>query len=282
MSASGIRNQYLYINSENRHSGHPWDFDVVFKPGMIKANDNETLKISLVQMSMPLTINQVNSLNNSIQFKNLSTNQTTTITILEGNWNVYDLANYVKNAYTPITNLSFDKSTNHFIFDFQTDHMITFLDDANYLFGFSSNIPETSGRGDYESDIPVIPNPITDMVLSVFDVSPVSHNLDNFANAEMRMTNMIGFVPITDIPFGVLRYDNINGEFAISLADKEIKRLRFTLKDLKDRLLNYCNLPDYTMLIKIQFVKGADETVQLLREMRDFTKYSFLANQLQS
>lgn len=277
---TSVRAQYLYINSSNRQSGNAYDYEVIFKPGLIKANDGETIKISLVQLSMPLTINQINGLNNSLEFKNTITNQTTTIAIPKGNWNVYDLANYVKNNYASITSLTFDKSTNHFVFAFSQSHMITFLDDANVVFGFTSNVSSTGTT--IESDAPAKPNSIDDMILSVFDVSPISHNLDNFNTAEMRLTNMIGFIPTDDIPFGVLRYENNNGEFAVSIGEHEIKKLRFTMKDISDRLLDYCDFPDYVMLIKIQYVRSDNETIQLLKDMRDYTRLSFVSNHLQS
>jgi hypothetical protein len=278
MTTATVRNQYLYINSENRMTGNPYDFEVVFKPNLIKANEGEIIKISLVQLSMPLTINQVNSLNNRLQFTNTITNQTTNITIPEGNWNVYDLANYVKNAYGSITSLTFDKSTNNFIFVFSQSHRITFIDDCNVIFGFSSKITITNTT--IRSDKPARPNTINEIILSVFDVSPISHNLDNFAGKEMRLTNMIGFIPIDDIPFGVLRYDNVQGEYAVSLGEKDIKKLRFTLKDTKDRLLDYCNLPDFLMLIKISYNQSSDETLRVLKDMRDYSRLSFVSNHL--
>jgi hypothetical protein len=280
MTTATVRNQYLYINSENRMNGNPYDFEVVFKPNLIKATEGEIIKISLVQLSMPLTINQINNLNNRLQFTNTITNQTTTITIPAGNYNVYDLASYVKNAYGSITSLTFDKSTNHFIFVFSQAHIITFVDDCNVLFGFSSKITSTSTT--IESDKPARPNTINELILSVFDVSPTSHNLDNFASKEMRLTNMIGFIPADDIPFGVLRYENINGEFAVSLGEKEIKKLRFTMKDIKDRLLDYCNFPDYVMLIKISYNQSSDETLQVMKDLRDYSRLSFVSNHLQS
>jgi hypothetical protein len=275
-----VRNQYLYINSENRVNGNPYDFEVVFKPNLIKANEGEIIKISLVQLSMPLTFNQINNFNNRLQFTNTTTNNTTTITIPVGNYNVYDLANYVKNTHPSITSLTFDKSTNHFVFVFSQPHVITFLDDCNIIFGFSSNI--TTSNATIESNKPARPNTINELILSVYDVSPISHNLDNFSSKEMRLTNMIGFIPADDIPFGVLRFENINGEFAISLGEKEIKKLRFTMKDINDRVLDYCNFPDYVMLIKISYNKADSETLQVLKDLRDYSRLSFVSNHLQS
>jgi uncharacterized protein (DUF1499 family) len=278
--SAGTRNQYLYINSANRHSGNPYDFEIVIKPGLIKAANNETIRISLVQLSMPLTINQINNLNNTIQFTNTITNQTTTISITEGNWNVYDLANYVKKAYTGITSLTFDKSTNHYVFVFSQSHKMTFVDDANIVFGFSSKT--TSTNTTLESNAPARPNMINDVILSVFDISPVSHNLDNFASSEMKLTNMIALIPTDDIPFGVVRYENINGEFQISIGEKEIKKLRFTVKDIDDRLLSYCNFPEYVMLLKIQYITSSDEQLQILKDMRDINRLAFVSNHLPS
>jgi hypothetical protein len=93
---TSVRDQYLYISSKNKHSGNAYDFDVVVNAGMISCKDTEQPRISLVKLSMPLTITQVNNLNNEIVFTNKTTNVVSNISIPVGNYNVYDLALYIK------------------------------------------------------------------------------------------------------------------------------------------------------------------------------------------
>lgn len=271
---SSITDQYLYISSKNRHSGNPYDFDIVVDTGLITCKDDEQIRLSLVKLSMPLTLNQVNTNNNIITFTNKITNQVTTVTIPVGNWNVYDLGAYVKSAYNPVLTSTFNKSTNHFIFTFSQSHQISFTNTSNVLFGFTSMT--TSIGTTIESDAPAQPNSINDMILSVYGVSPVSHNLDNLGSKQMRLSRTIGMMSIEDIPFGVLRYENINGEFTMAISERDIKKLRFVMTDINGSPLSYCNMPEYTMIIKVSVRSKGDETLKTLKELKEFTRLQFL------
>lgn len=271
---ASVSDQYLYISSKNRHSGDPFDFDLVIDTGLISCKDDQQIRISLVKLSMHLTINQLNSNNNSITFTNKITNQVTNVTVPQGNFNVYDLALYVKSAYSAISAVTFNKSTNHFTFTFSQSHQITFTNASNVLFGFTSS---TSTIGTtIESDAPAQPNSINDMILGVYGVSPISHNLDNLASKQMRLSRTIGMMSIEDIPFGVLRYENINGEFAVAISERDIKKLRFVMTDINGNPLSYCNMPDYTMIIKVSIRSKGDETLETLKELKEFSRLQFL------
>lgn len=271
---ASVSDQYLYISSKNRHYGDPHDFDIVIDTGLITCKDDEQIRLSLVKLSMPLTIYQINTLNNDIVFTNKITNQVTNVVIPVGNWNVYDLALYVKNAYSGIVSLTFNKSTNHYIFTFSQSHQITFTDNSNVVFGFTSTMSPIGTT--VESDKPCQPNSINDMILSIYGVSPVSHNLDNLATKEMRLSRTIGMMSIEDIPFGVLRYENISGEFSVAVSERDIKKLRFVMTDINGNTLSYCNMPDYTMIIKVSIRSKGDETLKTLKELKEFTRLQFL------
>jgi hypothetical protein len=271
---ASVSDQYLYISSKNRHSGDPHDFDVVIDTGLITCKDYEQIRLSLVKLSMPLTINQINTLNNDIVFTNKTTNQVTNVVIPVGNWNVYDLALYVKSAYNSISSLTFSKFTNHYVFTFTQPHQITFTDNANVVFGFStssSNIATT-----IESDVRCQPNSINDIILSIYGVSPVSHNLDNLATKGMRLSRTIGMMSIEDIPFGVLRYENISGEFAVAVSERDIKKLRFVMTGINNIPLSYCNMPEYTLILKVSIRSKGDETLKTLKELKEFSRLQFL------
>ena len=271
---ASVSDQYLYISSKNRHYGDPHDFDIVIDTGLITCKDDEQIRLSLVKLSMPLTINQINTLNNDIVFTNKITNQVTSVVIPVGNWNVYDLALYVKNAYSGIASLTFNKSTNHYTFTFSQSHQISFTDNSNVVFGFTSGLSTIATT--IESDAPSQPNSINDMLLSVYGVSPVSHNLDNLGSKQMRLSRIIGMMSIEDIPFGVLRYENISGEFSVAVSERDIKKLRFVMTDINGNVLSYCNMPDYTMIIKVSIRSKGDETLKTLKELKEFTRLQFL------
>lgn len=272
--ASSVRDQYLYINSKNKQSGNAYDFEISIDPGLVSCKEDEQLRISLVKLSMPLTITQVNSLNNRIIFTDKTTNITTTITIPAGNYNVYDLALYVKSAYSGITSLTFQKSTNHYIFTFTNSHQITFSDSSNIVFGFLAST--TSIGTTIESNTASQPNTINDIILSVYGVSPVSHNLDCLATPNMKMSHIIGMMSIEDIPFGVLQYDNINGEFSITIGERDIKKLRFVMTNIDNKVLDFCNMAEYTMILKISVRSKGDATLATLKELKEYTRLQFL------
>lgn len=278
--SSAVHNQFLYLNSKNRHSGDPWDFDIVIDPGLIQANKNEEIRLSLVQLSMPLTFNQVNPVNNNIIFTNKTTNSTTSITIPDGNWNVYDLAAYIRNTYHEISSLTFSRHTNHFIFTFSQPHQISFNDETNLLFGFENTLTQIGTT--IESDLPSKPTSIDDIIMCVYGVTNLSHNLDNVVTPTITPSPMLGMIPIDDIPFGNLRYINDNGEYSIRISEKAIKRLRFVMTNTEGRILDFCNLPDFTFVIKIMYVDNNNESIKLLREIKDYNHLSFLSTNLRT
>ena len=271
---SSITDQYLYISSKNRHSGDTYDFDIVIDTGLITCKEDEQIRLSLVKLSMPLTLNQVNTNNNIITFTNKISNQVTNVTIPVGNYNVYDLGAYVKSAYAGIISATFNKSTNHFIFTFSQSHQISFTNSSNVLFGFTA-MTSTIGTT-IESNAPSQPNSINDMILSVYGVSPVTHNLDNLGSKQMRLSRTIGMMSIEDIPFGVLRYENINGEFTMAVSERDVKKLRFLMTDINGNPLSYCNMPEYTMIVKVSIRSKGDETLKTLKELKEFTRLQFL------
>lgn len=279
MNKSSSQNQYLFVSSANRAHGNPWDFEVAIDVNMIKANKDEEVQMSLVQFTMPASLNQVNGYNNMMTFTNTATSQSTLVTIPDGTYNVYDLARHVEDAYAGVT-ITFLKAYNYFSFSFTQPHYITFTDDTNLLFGFSGKVTTTGTT--IESDIAAKPTSIDDIILSVYGVTHITHNLSNLTTKKMSVTPMIGAIPVsTTIPFGVLTYANDSGEFAVRIQEKDVKKLRFVMSDTKGRVLDYCNLPDYTFIIKLAYNKQVDEMMALLKDLKEYSKLSFLANNLQ-
>lgn len=274
---SNQRSQYILVNTKYKTSGNPWEFSLNFDAGLIHAREGENIKISLVKLTLPLTIHQVNSRNNQITFINAS-NQSTTITIDEGTYNVYELAKQLQTKYPALTSATFDKSQNHFIFTFNTNHRITFVGRSNELFGFTGNI--TTPSITVESDKTAKPNPIDQIVIHLSGITPIFANLDNLNTEECTLSNILSVIDLDTIPFGTLYYTNDANEFEISLQDKQIKTLNIQLTDINGDVLDYCNLTDYSMIIKISFEKSNDDMIDLLNDIKEYSKYSFLAQGL--
>ena len=276
---TNTRNQYLLINTKFKTSGNPWELVMNFDSGLIHARDDETIKISLVKLTLPLTIHQINSTNNQITFINAS-NQSTTIAIDEGTYNVYELIKQLQSKYPSLTIGKFDKSQNHFIFTFSNNHRITFIGKSNEVFGFSGNV--TTPSLTIESDTTAKPNPIDQIVIHLSGITPIFHNLDNLNTEECTLSNILSVIDVNEIPFGTLYYNNDAGEFAISIQENQIKQLKIQLTDINGNLLNYCNLADYSMILKVEFTNNDAEFVELMRDIKEYSKYSFLAQTMQS
>jgi hypothetical protein len=266
------RNQYVFISTKNKFSGDPWNFDIHFPTGFISARENETIKLSLVKLTLPLVIHQVNSTNNQLTFINAS-NQSTTVTIPNGTYTVYELIKVLQLNYPSLTSATFDKSRNNFVFTFANNHRITFNNKSNAIFGFSSNV--TTPATTIQSNQPAKPNSIDSIVFNVYGVNPLFNNLDNLTGS-MKLSHAISVLEIEDIPYGVLRYNNDSMEFAISTHDKEIKRLRFLMTDANGVTLDYANLPEFHFVMKIEYTTENDDVVGVLNEIKEFTRASYL------
>lgn len=276
---SATRNQYILVNTKFKTSGNPWSFSLNFDAGLIHAREDENIKVSLVKLTLPMTIHQVNSTNNKITFIN-SSNVSTTITIDNGTYTVYELIKQLQNQYPALTSATFDKSQNHFIFTFNNNHRITFLGKSNELFGFSGNI--TTPSLTVESDLTAKPNPIDQIVIHMSGITPVWANLDNLNTEECTLSNILSVIDLDQIPYGTLYYINDNSEFQISIQDNQIKTLNILLTDINGNTLDYCNITDYSMILKIEFVKNNDDMVNLLNDIREYSKMGFLHTALNS
>lgn len=277
LKMSNQRNQYILVNTKFKTSGSPWQFTLNFDAGLIHARADESIKVSLVKLTLPMTIHQVNSTNNQITFINTN-NVSTTITIDNGTYTVYEMAKQLQTKYPALTSSTFDKSQNHFIFTFNNNHRITFLGKSNELFGFSGNI--TTPSLTIESDLTAKPNPIDQIVIHMSGITPVWANLDNLNTEECTLSNILSVIDLDQIPYGTLYYINDNSEFQISIQDNQIKTLNILLTDINGNTLDYCNLQNFSMIIKIEFVKNNDDTVNLLNDIREYSRYSFLSHSL--
>jgi hypothetical protein len=269
-----IRNQFIFINSKNRDTGQSHDFNVIFNAGYIHAMEDESIKISLVKLTLPLVIHQVNSTNNKLTFINAS-NQSTLVTIPNGTYNVFELIKVIQGQYPAITLATFDKSRNFFVFTFGTNHRITFNNKSNELLGFTDNI--TTPTTTITSNTPARPSSINDIVFNLYGVSPVFNNLDNLAG-QITLSHALSVIPVVDIPYGTLRYSNDANEFEMSIQDKDIKQLRFVMTDVDGLSLDYANLPDYEFVLKVSFEKQTnnDDMVNVLNEIKEYSRHSFL------
>lgn len=276
---SANRSQFILINTKFKNAGTPWYNIFNFDAGLIHARDDEDIKISLVKMTLPNTIHQVNTSNNQITFINAS-NQSTTITIPNGTYNVYNLIKIIQSLYPALTSATFNPSKNHFVFNFSNNHKITFLGKSNLLFGFSGDISTPSTT--IESDIPAKPNPIDQVIVHLTGVSPVFSNLDNLNTDECTLSNILAILDINDIPYSTIYFNNDSNEFVISIQDKQIKQLVVYLTDLEGNLLDYCNVVDYSMILKVSYEKNNDEMIELMRDIREYSKMGFLHTALNS
>lgn len=266
------RNQYVFINTKNKYSGDPWAFDIHFPAGFISARENETIKLSLVKLTLPLVIHQVNSKNNQITFINAS-NQSTTVTIPNGTYTVYELIKVLQSSYPALTSATFDKSRNHFVFNFAINHRITFIGKSNEIFGFNGNI--TTPATTIQSNLPAKPNSIDNIVFNVYGINPLFNNLDNLTG-DMKLSHAISVLDIQDIPYGVLRYNNDAMEFAVSTHDREIKRLHFVMTNEFGVTLDYANLPDFTFVMKVEYLTQNDDMVEVLKDIKEYQRASYL------
>ena len=269
---TSTRSQFIFVNTKNRDNGEPYDFKINFDSGFIQAQEGENIKISLVKLTLPLVINQVNSTNNSLTFINHS-NQHTTVIIPNGSYNVYELIKVIQQQYPLMSSATFDKSRNYFIFNFFVEHRIIFNGKSRDIFGFSEDVltPSTT----ITSTKPAKPNSIDNIVFNLYGISPYAHNLDNLGG-NLKFSHAIAVLEIDDIPYGTLRYNNLDGEFAISSHDKHIKSLHFVMTDTDGQVLNYANLPNFTFVLKIEYEKVNDDMNNVLHEIKEYQRAVYL------
>jgi hypothetical protein len=273
-----VKTQYIFLNSENRKTGTPYDFDIDFPNQYITCEDDELLCITLMNFNVYCSCYNVNDTNKSFTITRMSDNAVTNVTLPVGSY-PYKLLYQTINLLAGSDVCSFNKIKNKFRFTFTESHTISFNDKSFELLGFSNN---THAGTVIESDEVLNPfNQLDNLCVHLSGVQPYrAYNLDIMVSSDVVVSDLICAIPFTTSPYDMLNWVNVGNQYQMYIHDKSIQSLNFKITDFKNEPLTY--LPNFTMTLKVETYQtyDEDETLQTMKKILEYTKMNFLSKHL--
>ena len=236
-----VETKYFFINSINRDIGTNSDFTVYIPPNIISNNNNNSKKYLRVSL-YSLTINYewyniMTGHNNSFEYYDGSS--TTTITIPDGSYSVYQLRDELTTLLSTYT-VTYNLITNKFTFT-STDGTATITPtNCGSLLGLDDG---TIYTGTFSSAYPVNMQYESTIYLNC-DLASSAMNLDNINSERTSTSTILDKIPISTAPFDNIIYFGTNpSTIDIALNDAFLSSLRFWITTNRGRRLSDLKQP---------------------------------------
>lgn len=251
-----IRSEFIliFINSKNRDDmDTPCDTTIEVPTGLIQITDptKERIKVALMSFTGWFSWSEINNTNNTFAFKNLITNQTTSISLNNGNYPLQKLARIINTLYSEVQ-CHYIVESNKFVFTFNQPHSITFTGRSFDVLGFEAGDDGIQGTT-ITSIIPIKPMKRLNMYVRLMDAVPCDDcmNLDNFNSIHLQPSNVLCSFPINASPFMSINFNDANvGEiFGMWIGNTQLTKLHFQLTDCEGNVLDM--IDDYEIQFQI-------------------------------
>lgn len=245
----------VFVNSKNRDAYEsPADMTIEIPSGFIQISDPTTqrMKVSLMSFTGHYNWTEVNETNNSIIFKNLNTNISTTVTLAHGNYPLQKMAKVISTMY-PQVQCTHVSETNKFVFNFGVvPHGIQFVGASYDVIGFTPMDDGINGIM-IASTQTIKPMKRLNIYVRLLDVLPSDEclNLDNFNSVHLQPSNVLCAFPINGQPWQSINFNDTSAgdTFGMWISNTHLTKLRFQLTDCDGEVLDF--IDDYEAIFQI-------------------------------
>lgn len=272
-------NLNVFISSHNITNEKVYDFTVNFPQDYLKCGIDEGIKVNLINFNCDNSFYNVKQgINNQFEVirKDLLDNviETIPLSIEEGNYNVYQLRDYLNVLMLGYVKVSYNKVKNIYQYDdiyASVDFKIYInIINCNQFLGLDSEVLINNTQS-YNVNM----NYRSKVILKVNGVSFEKASIENFGTYQkFEQSSMFFIYDKTDIPFfGRISYKNEDGgdSFNYNIYDKSITTLRFVLVDENDNY--YTDVKDYNMILQFTIIKrDKAEMLELTKGLLDYMK----------
>jgi hypothetical protein len=300
-----IRRTFLFYLGTKYKSGGTLTSPIFnFPNNLIGVENDERIKLTLQEMTMPYTFYQTENYNNKFLLTENGINRLIEIEI--GNYNIvtfiFELTNKLNTMaglYTYI--ISYIAQTNRLnyiatpkagvvvnsiSFNFDAENVFNLLniglgETLNEMMGYNNeiinlnlNIAGTAFLT--ESTIPITMSPGVENLYMT-----INNSCENYSNTQTNniftSSNILGKIPIATPPFSKIFFYDINQNFATVITNKYLDNLSFTLYN--ERFTEITPRKDYSFTIKIEIISTASTmtTNYILNQMLDLQKLKMIS-----
>ena len=251
MESHVIRTQTIFVNSALRSSQdeRPSRFTIQIPEGIIGTDDpSHMLRVQLIDFSMPILWDYVNTSNNRFNVIDETTNITHRITIEPANYTFKSLASTIStllNDKIEGATCTWSPSTNKLTLTFPSDHSFS-VD-----FGIQRSACELMGFDPITYVLPIT-NQLTSMSTlktSLFQklclaipnltVQQQFCNVENTSDGTCAINKNIMSIPFTSPPFDTITYENLNGIMPLYIKERTLTSMTFLIRDEDGNELDY-------------------------------------------
>jgi|688.fasta_scaffold37676_7 uncharacterized membrane protein YkgB len=303
--AYDIRRTFLfYLDTKYRSSGTLTSPIFNFPNNLIGVENDERIRLTLQEMTMPYTFFQTETYNNKFLLTENGINRIVEIDI--GNYNIItfilELTNKINTLaglYTYIISYIAQTNTLNYIatpkigvsigsiiFNFNSQNVFDLLnigigESLNEMMGFDNDIYNlllnTVGTAFIiESPIPITMSPgVENLYITI------NNSCENYANTNesnvFSTCNILGKIPIATPPFSKIFFYDINQNFATVITNKYLDNLSFTLYN--ERFTQITPRKDYSFTIKIEIIAAASTLTanDILNQMLELKKLKLIS-----
>lgn len=298
------RTYNFYLDTKYRSSGSLTSPNFNFPNNLIGINDDERIRLTIQEMTLPYTFYQTENYNNKFLIIENGINRLIEISI--GNYNIvtfiFELTSKLNSntslytyivSYIPQTNSlqyiatpKFGITINNIQFNFDSSNVFSLyninIDESlNEMMGYNNEIVNltlnTSGTAlTSVSTIPITMSPgVENLYITI------NNSCENFSNTDVNnvfsTSNILGKIPIATPPFSKIFYYDINQNFSTIITNKYLDNLSFTLYN--ERFTQITPRKDYSITIKIEIITNAIsiESNNTLKELLDINKLKLIS-----
>jgi len=272
------RNQVVFINSKQRVSGTPYDFYVTFNDGLLKADKNTFMKITLAEATINRSWYSIQEGTNTFILRG---NSDVVIEFPIAYYNALDVRATLQQILPSGWLVSYERKTNKFTFTRPVDGV------ASYKFIFSNQLSEVLGFEESEEPTMTLASPL------VVSTNPIRVNAENavfihsnlprgkmssidnhnIVNNNFKESTVFAKIPINVQPFDNIVYEMNAPVFSYTL-NTDVHSVRFWITDENENVLKLPYDFSMTLMIEHMLIQKDDP----LKNIEDYIKLMVLSN----
>jgi hypothetical protein len=250
MSSDSIQ---LHLNSKYASSYDDETSTYQFNTNLIQIDDNYSIHLSVVNISIPYSFYNINSFNNLLLYQQLTTPVTNTaIYIPVGNYTAYQLVSYLNNN-VPNTTVTYDSITNKITF---TNSLYNFKILSEYT--TCEDILGLSTNDIYNSSI--LKSLIFPLQLNLASVQLIkvatNYNSGSISNLNDHDMRVLCSFPVSSSPYSLITYTNDNN-YRIDLNNNTFNSITIKILDQNEQPINFNGL-HFSLTMQLDFINFVD------------------------
>jgi hypothetical protein len=224
--------------------------DFPFKDVLKEDDDILYSHISIISAQIPVSFYLINYTTNVLKYS-VNNGAILTMTLERGNYNITSLINVLKTEFLSagyVFSITFNKVTGKLLF---TSPISTTFKIFNSTYGSTINeIIGFDSVSSYSSTANVLfgEHPCSLIGIKVLKVSSTSLRTNGLASG--GFSNLIGTIPVSSPPYGIILYENKSNSNGGLLLNREISNIDIQITDENNQYINFNNT-EYSITLAI-------------------------------